>query len=354
MTEEKIGFFKRFITSIKDFEKYQIFATEKIEVAIKYLLKLMMIFVIIICMIFTYKFSISVNKIVNYIKEDITELTYDNGILKVNSDNHIFINNSEEIIQTIVIDTGNTQQIEKEHINEIETNANAIIFLKDKIVFRNEMLKQNIEYKYKDIANKYGIENFNKDDVLHFISNLNVFEIYGGFFVTMFIYMYIIYFTSTIIDILILAALGFVIARISRMRIRFKATFNMAIYALTLPILLNLVYIIVNSFTGITVKYFEWMYTTISYIYMIIAILMIKTDLINKQIELIRIVEEQEKVKEELKQQEEDKKEEEDKENKNQRDNKEEEQDKKSKKEKDNNLGKDGLAPQNYTEPNGE
>lgn len=346
MTEEKMGFFKRIITSIKDFDKYQIFATENIRIAIKYLFKLMIIFAVVICLAFTYKFSISVDKLINYVKENIIELNYSDGNLEINSNEPIVIENAEEIIQTIIVDTGNVEETEKEHINKIETSSNGIMFLKDKIVFRNEMLNQNMEYKYADIANNYGITNFNKDDVLNFISSLNMIEIYFGFFLTMCVYMYIIYLASTLVDILILAVLGFVTGRISGIRIRFKATFNMAIYALTLPILLNLIYIVVNAFTGITVKYFEWMYTTISYIYMIIAILMIKTDLINKQIELMKIVEEQEKVKEELRQQEEKKKEKEQEENKDTKD----KEDKKSKKEKDNNVGEDGLAPQNYTE----
>ena len=50
----------------------------------------------------------------------------------------------------------------------------------------------------------------------------------------MFIYLFIIYTTSTLIDVLMLAVLGFIISRITRMRIRFKATYNMAIYAFQL------------------------------------------------------------------------------------------------------------------------
>ena len=44
MTEEnekKMNFFNRIITSIKDFDKYQIFALEKLGTAIKYLALIM-------------------------------------------------------------------------------------------------------------------------------------------------------------------------------------------------------------------------------------------------------------------------------------------------------------------------
>lgn len=155
--------------------------------------------------------------------------------------------------------------------------------------------------------------------------------------------MFVIYFVSAIVDAMMLAVLGFLFARIMGIGIRFKATFNMGVYALTLPIILNLTYVVINAFTGFEVRYFQWMYTTISYIYMILAILMIKTDLITKQAELMKIVEEQEKVKQEIKMREKQKKEEEEKnqnkDNKEDNEEKKETQPKKKNKEKDNNIG---------------
>lgn len=152
--------------------------------------------------------------------------------------------------------------------------------------------------------------------------------------------MFIIYFTSTIVDGVVLALLGFLFARIVGIKIRFKATFNMGVYALTLPVILNLIYIILNLFIEFEVKYFEWMYTTISYIYMIVAILMIKTDLINRQAELMKIIEEQEKVKKEIEESERKKEEEKKKEPKDSKD-----KDEKKKDKKDEEKGKEtGLG----------
>ena len=86
----------------------------------------------------------------------------------------------------------------------------------------------------------------------------------------------------------------------------------MGVHALTLPIILNILYIILNAFTGYTIKYFQIMYTAISYIYMVAAILIIKSDYIKRQMELDKLKSEQEKVRAELdRQKEEDRKEEE-------------------------------------------
>lgn len=88
MSEENIknmNFFKRIITSITDFEKYAIFAVEKLGKAILYLTLLILIFSSIISGVFTYKFNNSVATILNYIKDDLKEIVYDNGILNINS-----------------------------------------------------------------------------------------------------------------------------------------------------------------------------------------------------------------------------------------------------------------------------
>ena len=72
------------------------------------------------------------------------------------------------------------------------------------------------------------------------------------------------------------------------MKIKYSASFSMGVHALTLSIL-NMVYIIINGFTGWTVKIFQFMYTAISYIYIVTAILMIKTDYMKRQAEVEKI-----------------------------------------------------------------
>lgn len=259
-----------------------------------------------------------------------------------------FINN-EEVLQIIIINTNAENDIENEYKNKINKYENGIVLLGDKVIYKNSMLSQNIEYSYENILNSYNVREFEKQDVEDFINSINTIGLYSGFVLFVTMYMFIIYFISTLIDAFMLAILGFILARIIGIKIKFKATFNMGIYALTLPIILNLIYLVINTFTGFTVRYFQWMYTTISYIYVIVAILIIKTDLINRQIELMKIVEEQERVKKELEERERTEKEkkerEEHKENKD--DDEKQKQKKKDKKDKeDKGIEDSGLAPQ--------
>lgn len=260
-----------------------------------------------------------------------------------------FINN-EEVLQIIIINTNAESTLEDEYKNKINKYENSIVLLGDKVIYKNSMLSQNIEYSYENLLNPYNVQEFEKQDVENFINSINTIGLYSGFVLFVAMYMFIIYFISTLIDAFMLAILGFILARIIGIKIKFKATFNMGIYALTLPIILNLIYLLINTFTGFTIRYFQWMYTTISYIYVIVAILIIKTDLINRQMELMKIVEEQEKVKKELEERErmekEKKEREEHKENKDEGEKTKPKQKKKDKEKEDKGIEDSGLAPQ--------
>ena len=96
MKNEKNGFIKRVITSIKDFEKYSEFATEHISVAIKYLIKLVCIFVLVMCAGFIYKFSIIANNGINFIKNDIDLHNYIKEKITNNEKYYLFFDEIQE------------------------------------------------------------------------------------------------------------------------------------------------------------------------------------------------------------------------------------------------------------------
>ena len=113
----------------------------------------------------------------------------------------------------------------------------------------------------------------------------------------------------------------------------------MSIYALTLPILLNALYIGVNIFTQFNIEYFQVMYLAVAAIYLIAAIFILKDNFIKKQQELLKIIEVQAKIKQEKDEQEE--KKEEPKEDNKKDEKKEDGENKENKREnkKDDNLG---------------
>ena len=149
-------------------------------------------------------------------------------------------------------------------------------------------------------------------------------------YIVAYIEMLIVNVISVGMDVILLGAFGYFTAIILRMHLKFSAMCKIAIHSLTLPIILNAIYLIIETFTSFKIEYFEIMYIAIAYIYIITAILMIKSDIIKNQEELTKILEEQEKVRQELQKQ---KEEEEAKKEQQRRENEKEKQRKKEKKE---------------------
>ncbi len=145
-------------------------------------------------------------------------------------------------------------------------------------------------------------------------------KIYAIFAITSFVYFYLVYLIQILLDILLLSVVGYLLNKIVAVKLKYKSVFNISVYALTLSIILYMIYIIANIFAGFTIKYFEIAYNAIAYIYVITAMMMIRSDLIKQQIEVGKIVEEQKKIQEEN--------------NENEEDEKQKEQEKQEKKEK--------------------
>lgn len=336
-TSKKTNFFKEFLKSIKDLDKYEDFAIELPKNAFKYLLKLVLIFCAIICVFYTYKIVQNVGGIYNNLKEVLPDFSYTQGTITIDTENPIVIEDYKDTFGKITIDEqGSLEDYEQDKYT-------GILLLKDKcIILSDSGIGQVLNYS--DIFNSYNISEFTKQDLVNYVESINIVSLYGSVYFVIFIYFFIIYFITIFMDVLLLAVLAYLVSRISKIRLKFSPSFGIAVHGITLPVILNLIYIIVNLFTGFEIKYFQLMYSTISYIYVIVAILMIKTDFIQRQMELIKIAQEQEKVKEEMKRKEEEEKEKQKKENKKPEENKKDNKEKKETKRKNKNEGEEGAG----------
>lgn len=175
---------------------------------------------------------------------------------------------------------------------------------------------EELQVLYSQVKTEYNVDdNAIQDAVNTLKSNNNNANFYVMLGASIWIYLFSIYFIMGFLDVFLLSILGFIVSRFTRMKLRYKPAFIMAIYALTLPIFLNAIYIVANTLTGFTIEYFPIVYNVIAYIYIITAILMIKADFITRQQELIKIIEEEQRVKREAEQEEQDKKEEKEEDN---------------------------------------
>lgn len=339
--EEKLTFWKKLKMSIFDFEKYQDLAAEKIIKTICYIGILVFIFALVVAGIVTYKFSATIANVRSYIDENIETVTFENNQLNIVPKNHeekTTIENEEINITVILATQIEDEQKVQENIDEMNSEENAVLILKDKIMIKNEMLTKPMTYSYQTLAEQYNINKIDKEEILNLLSYDTIKPVLFAMFGIFLVYFFIIaYLPSTLIDIIILSVFAYIVSSITRIKLKYSAVYNIAAYSLTLPIILNIIYVIINGFTGFEIKYFEIMYTTIATIYITAAILIIRSDVIKKQMELTKIIEEQDRVRAELQRREEEQKEQEEKE----RQKKEEEKKRKKedKKEEKEDLG---------------
>lgn len=290
--EEK-NFFKKFWTSITDFEGYEELAAGSTFKTIIYIIILTLIFTAVIVGINVFKLNASLDDVKDYVSKNIEDITYKDGKLDVKTEEPIIIESEENVIPIIIIDTkdyeNKAEYLEKtqNYREKLKAYNVGIILLDDHLVIRNSMLTEgNDIIEYEKILD---LEITGKDGFINVISGRNLMAIYAVISVAMLFYLFIIYLTANIMDIIILGVIGKIFGLIVKLKLRYKATFNIGAYALTLPMILNLIYIIVNTFIDFEIKYFSWMYTSISYIYVVVAILMIKTEIIHQRMQLIKL-----------------------------------------------------------------
>lgn len=334
--EVKKGFFKKVWYSIDKIEKYSELSAEGFGRAIKYLGILIIILAIISSVVTVYNTSLEVKKIAEYINEKSPELTYSDGTLQIDSPEVITDDSSN--FGKIIIDTktDSEEQINqyKEKVNEEE---NAIIILKDKLILKDIGTNGTSEYNYKELFKEVGITEFNKQQLVEYLKGSNMMPLYLNLFLVLFIYAFVIYFINTVFYIIAISVVGYLATLILKLKIRYVAVFNMAVYAITLPTVLNMLYLIVNAFYRYTISYFDVMYILVASIYMIAAIFLLKSEFNKKQGEVQKIVEVEKEVKEEMKEKQEEKKEEK-QENKDTK--------KKNKKEKTKDDNENGQEPE--------
>ncbi|MEE1389157.1 MAG: DUF1189 domain-containing protein [Clostridia bacterium] len=327
MEQKKIPFFKRLKNAITNFDEYQKFSQEKLGTAIRYFLKLMLIFSILISGFLTARMYKEIETIKTSFAEECPDFRIENNTLLIEGENKKYEKDIGYETLGLIVDSENTDLTEEQN----GQYQRIIAFYKDRMVMKTMDTKTSMTYE--DISKNQNINGLSKQQILDYANSNEMLVIYSIFFVVTIIFVFIAYSIQILLDIFLLSIIGLIMSKIAAVKLKYKEVFNMSIYALTLSIVLYLIYICVNISTGFTIKYFDLAYQIISYIYIVTAILMIKSDLIKQQIEVGKIIEEQKKVREEKKQE----------------DNEEEKpkEDKKEKKEKKEKKDKEEKEPEN-------
>ncbi len=332
---KKNGFFRKLKNSIFSFDSYQEFATESWKSGILYVLKLVLLVSIILGIaISIVQVTKTVPELFNYIRNDLPDFNYSEGKLEVKNENKVLVDNDSQIIMA---DTGDlSEEKTNEYKEKINLYSIGVLVTKDKVYLKSPVNNGEIEeMNISDLLQGYGIDSFNKEELVNQINSINMVSLGVSLAFAVFIIAFMMLLTYVILDVIILALLVNIFAMILGVRMKAVACFNIAIHSLTLSLILLLAYQIVLLTIGFEIKYFSIMYRGISYIYAFTALILIRFTLIKQKMELTAIIQKQKEIKENMEKQEEDKKEEENtKENK-----KNEKKPEKDEKEEKENLG---------------
>ena len=333
-----MGFFKKVKYSIFNIEKYPEMATEGIGKALSYIAKLVVALAMVLSIWTLYQTYQMINEGTNYLENQFPDFSYSDGTLTVNSEEAIVIENEQ--FGKIIVDTKtDSEETINQYLNQINEYGTGALVLKNRVVLKNITMIGEVSYNYQESFNSINLTEFSKQDVVNYVQNGEINSLYFSVFISLFIYSFAMYFINTLWYAIIIGIVGYFTMWILKMKMRYIAVFNMAVYALTLSTILNIIYLIVNIFFNFTIEYFSIMYVTVATIYLLAAIFILKTDLMKKQAEVMKIVEAQQIVKKELEEQE--KKEQEEKEERKKKDKEESKDKKEEKKESKGNVKHD-------------
>lgn len=310
---KNINFFKKILYSITKFEQYPAMAAEGIKTSTRYLLILITLVTVAAMVGSLLQTNKLMKDLAQYIQENIPEFSYNDGKLEMNTEEPIVINDIQyQGIDRIVIDPSADTAEQKEKDKTDNSMEGIIVFLfKDEIVLVGKTSESDKTaeqvYTYSNFIQSYtgtDIQSFNKTDFTDYLTSERMIPFYTRYGLSIFIYLLIMNVIYALLDAFEIAILGWITGLLAKIKIKFSALYSMAAYALTLPIFLNIIYIIINYFTTFSIKYFQVAYIAIAYIYLAATIFILKDDLIRKMQEVEKIREEQKNVKEEIKEQE--------------------------------------------------
>ncbi len=334
--EMKKGFFKKIWYSIDKVEKYSELSAEGFGKAIRYLITLIVMLAIVSAGVTVFRTSKQMKQVSEYIKENAPEFKYSDGILDIDI-NEPIINENENFGKIIVDTISETEDIQNQYMDDIKKEKRAVVVLKDKLILKET--ENNIVYKYEELFKELNISEFSKDDLASYLVSSVMMPLYLNLFLVLFIYALVMQAMNTVFYIIIISIFGYLTSMILRLKIRYVAVFNMAVYSITLPTLLYIIYLGVNAFVNYVVPYFEVMYMLVATIYMIAALFILKSEFNKKQGEVQKIIEIEKEIKEDMKQEENKKQEKEENKNENK------DTDKKEKKETDDDTN-NGEQPE--------
>ncbi len=232
--EEKLGFFRRMILAITDFRLYPFIQTEKVYVAVSYFTLFVMLVTTFLTIHINNFFFEIVDETLNGYNEKVPDfvfsggkLDYSNTIYNLDSENKYVIDTSMSNMEFLGTNIGKEMMYSKQFV---VVNNDGIIYGDDQsdvpALIQFNVIKGSID--------KNGLYSFLKDINENNITKLTI-------FVTTWILLFAIYYISKTIRALFLILITWILSLSFRIKLKFGNLYRIVVYALTLPLLMEMV-----------------------------------------------------------------------------------------------------------------
>lgn len=245
-----MNFFIQMRESVIDFKFYRSIKDNKFSRSFVYLL---LLFLIIYLISGTRTFIITrivIDELITNVNANIPEFKLENGEFSFEGKMPYYISSSTD--EAFVIDT--TGQVTKSVLKDV---ASGILITKDKVYAK----RSEVETREFSLTELKGIT-LTKSDMLEFLPKLSwivlIFIAFGFIFVL----------GWKLLNAVILALLGLIANALLNGRLKFNNMLNISIYALTLPMLIQ---VAVNLY-GYPIPRFGLIYWGISILYVVLAV----------------------------------------------------------------------------------
>lgn len=280
--EIRLSFFKRLKMSIFDFDKYHVIAGEGLGRAMMYLVKLILLFSLIMSLAYVFKFSQIIDEAMNYVQDQVPNFYFQDNTFNIESENDVIIENHEYMDFKIIL--SNAETYNEDEMRDFD--GMVVVLVKNNILLKQANSTSIITQSYEEISNTFDVNQLNKEFILNYANGENGYTLLANVFAVVFVSIFLTYFMTGILDTIALSLLGFIITRIIRLPLKYGAIYSISISAITLSVIINLIYMITNLFTGFVIPYFQIMYTLVSYVYLIAVLLIMRSEIIKKKVQI--------------------------------------------------------------------
>jgi hypothetical protein len=245
--EDIMPFFKKFYNSVVNINMYPKMVKEGTGKAFLYLFLFTLIFGTISGLMTGYNVNQAVGHFSETVKNELPEFTLENGTLDVQGDMPMILDETEKSV--FAIDTSG--ELDESFLESYETG---VLVLKHRAINKQNPLQ----------VQEYQFGNFNitltKSDVVNWLPYLNWAGVIAGIFI------FVFFFIGKMASALFVALIGLIASAVYKAKMSFGQLYSTSIYALTVPILLDLV------FKGFHTSLPFYVYYIIAIVYVVVAV----------------------------------------------------------------------------------